>query len=210
MTEAHQSTVVAAFDFDGTITYRDTLFGFLLYLVGPWRLLVNAIPLLPVLTGYALKLIPNSVAKEHVLSRFLAGMSAQMLKKSSEGFASRYIPSMVRKQALERLAWHRSQGHRCVVISASIEDYVAPWAYTAGFDDVIATRLQRNNDGRLTGCYDGQNCYGPEKVRRLLNLLGDVDHLELYAYGDSRGDRELLELADHAYYKKMPGIGDGE
>jgi HAD superfamily hydrolase (TIGR01490 family) len=210
VTDGSGRTVVAAFDFDGTITYRDTLFAFLLHLAGPWRLVLHSIPLLPVLTGYALKIIPNGAAKERVLSRFLSGMPEKRLQESAERFARANIPALVRKQALERLAWHRSQGHRCVVVSASIEDYVAPWASRAGFDDVIATRLQRDNDGRLTGCYDGKNCYGPEKVRRLRDLLGNVGQLELYAYGDSRGDRELLELADHAYFRKMPGMNDGD
>lgn len=204
MTNTPKSAVVATFDFDGTITYRDTLFAFLLYFAGPWRLLLTTIPLLPILSGYVFKLIPNGVAKEKVLSRFLAGLPEKQLEKVARDFASRRIPVLVRKSALKRLAWHREQGHRCVVISASIEDYVAPWAYEAGFDDVIATRMQRDNDARLTGCYDGQNCYGPEKVRRLRELVGDLEQMEIYAYGDSRGDRELLALADHAYYKKMP------
>jgi HAD superfamily hydrolase (TIGR01490 family) len=210
VSEQQNGTIVAVFDFDGTITYRDTLFSFLLYLVGPWRLFLNTIPLLPTLSGYAIKLIPNSVAKERVFIRFLAGMPEGIVLEYANRFAETRVPSLVRENALKRLAWHRQQGHRCVVVSASIEDYVAPWAYAAGFDDVIATRLQRGNDGALTGCYDGQNCYGPEKVRRLRELLGDTTNLELYAYGDSRGDRELLALADHAYYKKMPGMSDGD
>jgi len=201
--------VVAAFDFDGTITYRDTLFDFLWQLAGPFQFVRKSLPLLPTLLGYALKLIPNSVAKEKVFIGFLGGMPSEELAKAATSFASRRIPRMVRANALERLAWHRQQGHRCVVVSASMEDYVSPWALAAGFDDVIATRLQRDYDGKLTGCYDGKNCYGPEKVRRLQELLGGVQGVELYAYGDSGGDRELLALADHAYYKKIPGVRSG-
>ena len=77
-----------------------------------------------------------------------------------------------------------------------------------GFDAVIATRLETDGVGRVTGRYDGGNCYGAEKARRLRALLGEAA-VELYAYGDSRGDREMLAMADHAYYREMPGEGKG-
>lgn len=201
--------VVAAFDFDGTITYRDTLLPFLLQLAGWGGLLRGALLLLPTLLGYALRLLPNSVAKERVLRRFLAGMGEEELRCAGERYAREHLPRMVRPAALARLEWHRRQGHRCVVISASIEHYVAPWAYAAGFDDVIATRLALDGNGLVTGLYAGENCYGAEKERRLRALLGAREDFEIYAYGDSRGDRELLTLADHAWYRTMPGEGNG-
>ncbi|MCW8840701.1 MAG: HAD-IB family hydrolase [Gammaproteobacteria bacterium] len=208
MSSREQKTIVAAFDFDGTLTRHDTLWPFLLHVAGPWRLLWNTLPLLPTLSGYLLGWVSNSVAKERVFYRFLHGMPEQRLQALAGEFAHRRIPGMVSPAALRRLAWHRRQGHRCVVISASIEDYVAPWARQAGFDAVLATRLQRGADARLTGCYDGENCYGAEKIRRLQSLLGERAGYDLYAYGDSRGDRELLALADHAYYKRMPEESD--
>lgn len=204
MSGAEGKNIVAAFDFDGTLTRRDTLMAFLLYLAGPWRLLGNAVLLFPTLLGYALKLIPNGVAKERVLRRFLHGMNSDQLHQVAGEFASRGIPELVRPAALRRLNWHRRQGHFCVVVSASIEDYVAPWAEAAGFDATLATRLARDGEGRITGYYEGENCYGAEKVRRLQPLLSETGGSELYAYGDSRGDRELLALADHAWYKTMP------
>ena len=200
--------VVAAFDFDGTVTHRETLSAFLWQVTVPWRFALNTFLLLPTLLGYLLRLIPNSVAKERLLRRFLAGMSREVLAREGERFAHERIPALLRPQAVTRLAWHRRQGHRCVVVSASIEDYVAPWALAAGFDAVIATRLETDGVGRVTGRYDGGNCYGAEKARRLRALLGEAA-VELYAYGDSRGDREMLAMADHAYYREMPGEGKG-
>ena len=200
--------VVAAFDFDGTVTYHDTLSVFLRQIAAPWRLALNTLRLAPTLFGYALRLIPNGAAKERVLHRFLAGMPQEALTREGERFARERIPALLRPQAMMRLAWHRRQGHRCIVVSASIEDYVAPWARAAGFDAVIATRLARDDNGCITGYYDGGNCYGSEKARRLQALLGEAG-VELYAYGDSRGDREMLAMADHAYYREMPGEGDG-
>ncbi len=209
MTSDPTRRVVAAFDFDGTITYRDTLGPFLWQLAGPLGVLVNGLLLLPVLLAYALRLMSNSAAKERVLRRFVGGMEVAALEAEAERFVRERLPALVRPEALARLAWHRRQGHRCIVISASMENYVAPWARAAGFDDVIATRMALTGDGRLSGRYDGANCYGFEKTRRLQALLGEGAY-ELYAYGDSRGDRELLAMADHAYYRSMPGENDGK
>jgi HAD superfamily hydrolase (TIGR01490 family) len=111
---------------------------------------------------------------------------------------------MLRQQALKRLDWHRRQGHRCVAISASLELYVRPCAVAAGFDDVIATGLEVRADGRVSGRLGGANCYGAEKVNRLEALLGKREGYTLFAYGDSRGDREMLASADHACYREFP------
>lgn len=205
---APQHHIVAAFDFDGTVTYRETLSAFLRQVATPWQWGRNTLLLLPTLLGYGLRLIPNNTAKERVLHRFLAGMPQERLAQHGERFARDIIPTLLRPQAMARLAWHRRQGHRCIIVSASIEDYVSPWARAAGFDAVIATRLVRDGNGRITGYYDGGNCYGAEKARRLRMLLGE-GAVEIYAYGDSRGDREMLAMADHAYYREMPVEGDG-
>lgn len=196
--------VVAAFDFDGTLTRRETLLAFLLHTLGPLRVAREALLLSPTLAGYALKLIPNDVAKQRVFVRCLGGMRIDELERQGEQFAATTLPGLMRPEAMRRLAWHKGQGHRCVVISASLELYVRPWAIQAGFDDVLATHLDTRANGTTSGMLSGNNCYGIEKVRRLEALLGARDGYTLYAYGDSRGDRELLQLADHGYYRQMP------
>ena len=196
--------VVAAFDFDGTLTRRDTLLPFLLHTLGAATVARHALMLSPTLTGYALGLIDNGVAKERVLVRCFSGMHLNKLRQEAERFAINVLPGLLRNKAMQRLEWHKQQGHRCVVISASLELYVQPWAQRAGFDDVIATHLEMRDDGRITGKLSGANCFGIEKTRRLETLLGARDNYTLYAYGDSKGDRELLSLADYAYYRKFP------
>ncbi len=196
--------VVAAFDFDGTLTQRDTLLPFLLHVLGAAAVMRHAFMLSPTLVGYGLGLINNGIAKERVFSRCLAGMRMDELQQEAERFAALTLPGLLRQAALQRFAWHRQQGHRCVVISASLDIYVRPWAQRAGFDDVIATRLETRQDGRVTGKLLGENCFGIEKVRRLEALLGKRNSYILFAYGDSRGDKELLSSADHAYYRHVP------
>jgi HAD superfamily hydrolase (TIGR01490 family) len=196
--------VVAAFDFDGTLTRRDTLFPFLLHTLGMTAFVRHVFALSPTLAGYGLGLIRNDIAKEKVFIRCLAGMNMDELRQKGELFAANVLPNLQRPEAMQRLNWHKQQGHRCVVISASLELYVRPWAIKAGFDDVLATHLQIHEAGLVTGKLSGANCFGIEKVKRLETLLGDRDGYTLYAYGDSRGDRELLSSADYAYYRQMP------
>jgi phosphatidylglycerophosphatase C len=196
--------VVAAFDFDGTLTRHDTLLPFLRFLFGDARVMRHALAIAPTLAGYGLGLIPNGAAKERVFAQCLTGMELDALRLEAERFARLVLPGLLRHEALQRLDWHKRQGHRCVVISASLDLYVRPWAQQAGFSDIIATHLEAGADGRITGRLSGLNCFGAEKVRRLEALLGGRDGYILYAYGDSRGDRELLALADHAYFRMMP------
>lgn len=195
--------VVAAFDFDGTLTRRDTLFPFLLHTLGMTAFVRNVFVLSPTLAGYGLGLIRNDIAKEKVFVRCLGGMTMDVLQQQGELFAAKVLPNLLRPEALQRLSWHKQRGHRCVVISASLDIYVRPWAINADFDDVIATHLQ-TRENAISGKLDGANCFGIEKVRRLEALLGGRESYTLYAYGDSSGDRELLSSADYAYYRQFP------
>ena len=199
-----EKPVVAAFDFDGTLTRRDTLLPFLLHTLGAAVVARHALALSPTLAGYALGLIANGVAKERVFVHCLAGMRMDELQQQAERFAAYVLPGLLRHEALQRFEWHKQQGHRCTVISASLELYVRPWGQRVGFDDMIATRLEVREDGRITGKLSGVNCFGIEKVRRLEALLGAREGYTLYAYGDSRGDRELLSFADYPYYRQIP------
>lgn len=198
--------VVAAFDFDGTLTRRDTLQYFLLYTLGTMSFIRNTIVLFPTLLGYALGWIRNDIAKQRVFAQCLAGIKLEELQILGEKFAAEVLPGLLRKKAFDRFEWHRKQGHRCIVISASLDLYVRPWAMQIGFDEVIASHLETLEDGNITGNLLGGNCFGPEKIRRLEALIGDRSEYTLYAYGDSQGDRELLGVADFAFYRKFPEL----
>ncbi|MCM0589962.1 MAG: HAD-IB family hydrolase [Gloeotrichia echinulata IR180] len=204
-----KSSVVAAFDFDGTLTKRDTLLPFLLMAVGRWSFWWGLVVMSPILAALALKLIPNWRAKEAVLSYFLSGKEQTKIYKIAQEFALEKIPNLLRPDALQRLQWHQAQGHQIVLVSASLEAYLLPWAQKMGFDQVIGTQLEVE-DNRLTGRILGKNCYGPEKVARLGAVLGELNKYSIYAYGDSRGDKELLAVSNYPYYRKFPSVNNGD
>lgn len=195
--------VVAVFDFDGTLTKRDSLLPFLRMTVGSWKFWWGLLVMSPVLMAYALKLIPNWQAKESVLIYFLEGLTEEKLKRLGQRFAIQKLPQLLRPKALQRLRWHQEQGHKTVLVSASLEAYLLPWAEAMGFDRAIGTRLEVCNK-LLKGSILGKNCYGQEKVERLRDLLGDLNQYCIYAYGDSRGDKELLAASTFPYYKDFP------
>jgi phosphatidylglycerophosphatase C len=190
---------VAAFDFDETLTDRDTLLPFLHSIVGTRQYFIKMIRLSPILAAYSLRFVPNWRAKQVVLSHFLAGIPQDQLHKEAEHFAEHEIPKWLRHEAVERLRWHQSKGHRTILVSASLAIYLRPWAQHMGIQDVLGTELEVQQE-RFTGRIKGKNCYGPEKLARLQSLA-NVEHCCLHAYGDSRGDRELLSVAQYPYYR---------
>lgn len=199
MTDARP--VVAAFDFDGTLTYRDSLLPFAIFTRGKLKSTLSLTVELPKLLGFVLKLVSRQTAKEALLRRFFGGEHIETVRRWGQEFADKGVPFLLRPEAMERYYWHKQQGHRCIVVSASVDIYLNPWAKCAGFDDVLGSKLEISSEDKLTGRLVGKNCWGPEKVRRLEELLGPKAGYTLFAYGDSRGDQEMLQLADYAFKK---------
>ena len=189
---------LALFDFDGTITDRDSFFDFLIFTFGFPRFMLGLAAVSPVLLMFLARLIPNWKAKEAVFRHFLNGVGAEFFDAAAAKYSAERIPAIVRGAALERIEWHRERGHRIVVVSASAEPWIRGWCDGLGLD-LIGTRLQVAG-GRLTGRIDGKNCQGAEKVRRIRERYRPDDYEYIYAYGNSGGDRDMLSLADEQYY----------
>ena len=192
---------MAAFDFDGTFTNRDSLLPFLHFVAGNKATLKNLFLEVPHLLQYLLGRLDRQGLKERFLSRFLKNKDQREIQNLAEKYAQQILPKMVRPKGLEKIAWHKSHGHICLLVSANLDVYLVPWGKGAGFDDVIASRLDFSSNETFTGHLIGQNCRGHEKVKRLMEVLGPKENYILYAYGDSEGDRELLDLADYAFYR---------
>lgn len=192
-------TTTYAFDFDGTITTRDTLPMFISHVFGLPRMLLGFALNLHWIFLMRLGLYDNGKTKQRVFSHFFRGMAVERFNAHCSSFAAAnkdlFRPAM--SVLLKRLRDERAD---VVVVSASVVNWVRPF-----FPDptvtVVGTEVEVIG-GRLTGSFSTPNCYGAEKVRRLLGVRPNRPSYRLVAYGDSRGDRELLSLADVAYYRQ--------
>lgn len=191
--------VIAAFDFDGTITTRDTLPVFVWYATKLWRILTGTLMIIPFVALFKLRVIPNYQAKERLFKAFFAGVKLDKFNALCLGFKP-VIDKLVNPEALAKIKWHHEQGHEVIIISASAENWINPWAIEQDIKTVLATQLQIIDD-KITGVFLTKNCHGPEKVGRLLAAYPDRENYILYAYGDSNGDKELLAFADHSFYR---------
>jgi len=193
--------VVVAFDFDGTLSHRDNFVPFLLRFAGaPAAARGFAVGAFHVATQGRARWTRNEL-KAAVLHELVAGRDAADLDDTARAFADEIIRDHLDADALERVEWHRQQGHRLVIVSASLGAYLRPVAEHLHFDDVLATELEVGDDGRLTGRMLGANVRGPEKARRLdewIDTTFPSTSPFVWAYGDSSGDKELWARADRA------------
>ncbi len=190
---------IAFFDFDGTVTKEDTLFLFIRYYVGDLKFFIGLIILSPVLAGYVLKLINNSVAKQIVLKYFFVGEDETVFNKKAKEFSLKHMPKTLRSQAMEKIEEYKQEGTKVVIVSASLENWLKPWCDSESLD-LLATRVTFEN-GKFVGEYIPNNCHGKEKVRRIKDSYDLSSFEKIYGYGDTSGDLPMLELADESFYK---------
>lgn len=190
---------IAFFDFDGTITTDDSLLKFIRFVVGDMRFLAGLFVISPALIAYKLKLIPNYKAKQIMLTWYFKGMDKENFLEVAREYSLNYIDKIVRQQALKKIVWHKNEGHKVVVVSASLECWLRPWCDKNGLD-LIGTKLELG-ENKVTGKLLSKNCYGIEKVNRIKERYDLNSFNFIYAYGDSNGDKEMLDLAHEKHYK---------
>jgi len=199
-------SVLAAFDFDETLTRRDTVVPFLRRLAGNRRL-GSGIALRSVRTFQALARRDRHLLRSIVTEVVFTGRPIDAVELAAAEFGDQLAADGLRDDTVARLRWHLAEGHRVVIVSASYEQYVRRVAQHLGIHGVIATRLDVV-DGRCTGRLHGPNCRGAEKVRRLEEWLAEQDldraDVTVWAYGDSSGDRDLLAWSDHPVWATDP------
>ena len=195
--------VVAAFDLDGSLTEGGSVWRWLRYLAGTGAVLRAAIPLsIPLMIGALRSGQWADHAKERLFGTLLIGRDIDEVLDESRTFALAHLERRGRAKVLDRLAWHKGEGHDVVVVSASPQLYVDVIAEALGAQGAIGTRLAVDPLNQLTGSFLGRNCRGSEKMRRLNEWIEQRHYDEppiIYAYGNSRGDRRLLKGATHPY-----------
>jgi HAD superfamily hydrolase (TIGR01490 family) len=190
---------IALFDFDGTITTKDTLIEFIRFAKGPFWFYLGFILNLPYLIGYKLKFISNQTAKEKVLQFFFRDTPVEIFTEYCTDFSKNVLPKLIRPKAFEEIRRLKERNTIVVIVSASPENWVEAWARRLQLE-VITTRLEVKN-GMITGKIVGKNCHGKEKVNRITEKYKLNDYRIVAAYGDTNGDKPMLSLAQKAYYK---------
>lgn len=193
------SDTVVFLDFDGTLTRRDSLLPFLRRSCGDLALLRGLVLCSPVLLGFVAGRIPNDVAKQHLLAQLLRGRDIAALRAVGEQYAAQALDGLLRPEGMAKLAAHRAAGDRCVLVSASLDLWLEPWARRHGIEAVLCSQLETDAQGRVSGRLAGANCHGQEKVRRVRAFLGGSRPARIVAYGDSRADLPLLQFADEGW-----------
>lgn len=190
---------LALFDFDGTITTRETMPDFLRHSISRRRLVIGWILLAPMVAGYKVGLVSGRLIRGILVRFAYAGMPTSVLAVRGRDFARDRLPHVLRTEAMERIAWHQAQGHKVVVVSGGLDVYLRPWCEAQGLD-LLCSALEVRN-GRLTGRYEGGQCVLAEKVRRVREAYDVSAFSEIYAYGDTVEDRDLLALASRKFYR---------
>jgi len=194
---------LVAFDFDGTLTIRDSFTGFLAWRTTPARWAVGLARLAPSALAY-LGHRDRGRIKAAAIRWFLGGLPRARLAAEAEAYAEARTAALLRPDALA--AWNawRARGAVLAIVTASPTAVVGPFARKLGADILIGTELAYDGQDRVTGALATPNCRAAEKVVRLRERFGDAVRLAA-AYGDTSGDTEMLALAEAPGFRVFTG-----
>ncbi len=190
---------IALFDFDGTITRKDSLLEFIRYTRGSFRFFTGFLLLSPFLVAMKAGFISNQRGKEIVLRYFFGGTALPDFDEWCHRFSNQVLPALIRPGALDEINRLKQENITVVLVSASPENWLKYWTQMHGLE-LIGTRLE-HADGRISGRIQGKNCHGEEKVRRIREQYPTGQTEIIAAYGDTSGDRPMLALALTTYWK---------
>ena len=148
-----------------------------------------------------LGLYPNWKAKQKIFKYYYKDVHIHTFNSWGEKFCSDVLPKITKLITLTKINEYKKQNAIISIVSASIENWIKPWAKFYSIDSVLCTQIEINEEGFITGKFSSPNCYGQEKVKRLLDYYPDRNGYYLIVFGDSRGDKELMQFANESYYR---------
>ena len=194
---------IALFDFDGTLTRKDSLLEFIKFYKGSYKTYSGILFLSPFLVAMKAGLLSTQQGKEKLLTYFFKGENIETFNAKCEQFTQKIIPTIIRKDGLLELKSRLAQKQEVCIVTASAENWVVPYFSKMGVK-VIGTKLQVQQN-KLTGKLSGKNCKAAEKVRRIKEEYELSNFENISAYGDSSGDKEMLSIATKIYYRHFSG-----
>ena len=194
--ETHKTINLALFDFDGTLYPKDSFTGFIFFTLSKRHIVKKGLTILPWIQAYYLRLYPAHAMRPRLFQTMFEGISADVV----ENLVYEYAKQLVKKldpDLLQQLYLHQQRGDHIVLVSASVDLYLAPICELLNIE-LICTETEIRN-GILTGRYSSQDCSREQKKLRILQRYNLEDYQYIYAYGNSKEDLDMLSLADHPY-----------
>lgn len=196
-----QKKTLALFDFDKTITDIDTFLPFMIFSFG----YMKTFSVLLSLTFETFLTIAGRMSrkeyKELIFAKTIKGWTTEKFDSVAKEFYEKKVKKLIRKSAADEIKKHLADNADVSLVSASPEDWLKPFTDEYGIN-LIATRLEKK-DGIYTGKIVGNNCRKAEKVRRVKEIYNLEDYTDIYAYGDSAGDYEMLNIANHPFFRSF-------
>jgi HAD superfamily hydrolase (TIGR01490 family) len=190
---------IAFFDFDGTITTKDSLLEFIKFQKGRTVYYTGMLLNVPWIIAHRLFFISGAILKEEILSYFFSGMPQNIFQEQCDLFVERKLPDLIRLGALSEMDRLRKERFEIVVVSASAENWIRNFTEKLSLE-LIATRLEVRN-GVMTGKIAGKNCKGEQKVIRIKERWDIAAYDIIYVYGDSPSDKSMISLATQSFYR---------
>lgn len=188
---------LAIFDFDGTLTLRDTTFGFVFYFAGTAKAVYSLLAILPYWFLACTGQLKMQAVKEKLFKLIFGGFTISEVQKRGNDYGANEIPKILHPKVYADLKKLQSQGFEILILSASCSVWLKSWCEKESLQ-LICSELEISN-GCLTGKLKGQNCYGKEKLKRLYEVY-EIDKInEVVAYGNHASDLHYLKLASKAY-----------
>ena len=189
---------IAIYDFDGTITKRDSFMPFLLHCFGWQIFLLKIIKLLPAIILFILSINSRNKLKSDFIYVFFKNISVDFVAKKGESYSPILIKNTF-SRAIENIIHQKKENYYVVLLTASNEIWIKP-TFGYLFDKIICTDLEIKN-GFFTGKILGKNCRGEEKLKRICDAF-DLSKMKIVvAYGDSKSDFILKKVATQFFYK---------
>lgn len=191
-------TVLALFDFDGTLCKQDSFTGFMQNTVSKKYFYRKCILIFPQIIAYYIGLYPANKMRPLLFQTIFKNKNTHQIFSSGQRYANYLVKHCLNVEVLERLKWHQQQQHQIVIVSASLDVYLTSVAQLLKVD-LICTQIEQNQH-ILTGQYQSADCSSEEKVRRLKEYYHLDTFKKIYAYGNSQEDLQMLQLATDAYW----------
>ena len=200
-TKLSDKSALALFDFDGTISNKDSFVAFMKFTHGKPVFVMRMAMGFLTFAGWKLGLVKSHFTKVKALRSFYKGWTEEQMTDARKRFTAEIIPNILFPKAIEKINWHKEQGHRVIVVTASCDAWLGDWTQHMDLE-ILCTEMEVKN-GIYTGELSKPNCRGKEKVNRVKQHLNLDDYSEIYAYGNDHGDNQLLAIADHPHFREF-------